>query len=471
MARPNRIRCFGVVAVLAAAALLSATPAFASDNTTSEPVDFSEAVRRAFLHNAAVSVAGFDLEAAKRDVEIARSFNLPGLSFEEKFVRSSAPAEVFGLKMNRQRLTAGDFADPVARFNDPAPLSDFTTSLSLRQPLFAPKAFLGYRMAQREAGARGMDAARTREETVRRVVLAWLGVQTAREYASVADASLAAAREHHALAGKIEKAGVGLASDVLRARVAMAEAESVSVTSMNRLALARQALALSMGERGGTSIDAQGVMPPMPPAGSVETRIAAARDARADLSAIAERVKNASANIDLQRAESLPTVGFQAGYQLDGGSPFNPDNRSWNVGVGLNWNLFDGLRKESSTARARLESRKAQEQLRGAGDQAAYEVSAAFLSVSDAESRVAIAREAVTAAEEGVRLIRSRYENQLGKMIDLLDAQSALDGARAGQVRAGNDLRQAQADLEYATGTLLPWATQGIRPEGQGERK
>jgi outer membrane protein TolC len=98
-------------------------------------------------------------------------------------------------------------------------------------------------------------------------------------------------------------------------------------------------------------------------------------------------------------------------------------------------------------------------------------VSQAWLAVSDAESRTAIAREAVAAAEEGVRLIRTRYENQLGKMIDLLDAQSALDAARAGQVRAANDLRQAQADLEFASGTLLPWATQGIRQGRQGETK
>ena len=95
-------------------------------------------------------------------------------------------------------------------------------------------------------------------------------------------------------------------------------------------------------------------------------------------------------------------------------------------------------------------------------------MSQAYLSVIDAESRVAIAREAVAAAEEGGRLIRARYENQLSKMIDVLDAQSALDGARAGQVRAVNDTRQARADLEFATGTLLPWATQGSARNRQG---
>ena len=468
MAGPTRTALF-LAAVLAGAALFPFALTSVSNAASTESVDFTEAVGRALKHDVSVSVAGFDLEAAKRDVEIARGFNLPSVTFEEKFVRSSAPAEVFGLKMNRQKLSMDDFANPVVRFNNPAPVSDFITSLAVEQPLFAPQAILGYRMAKREAGAREKDITRTREETAHRVLSAYLGVLTAKEFVGVTDNALAAAREHHDLAGKIERSGLGLAADVLRARVAMAEAEAASVTARNRLVLARQGLALAMGEKGGVSIDAAGPLPTMPPVGSLDERIARVRSNRTDLAAFSERVGNAAANVDLQRSGLLPTVGFRAGYELDGGSPFNPDNRSWNVGVGLKWNLFDGLRKEASVARARLESGKAREQYRGAGDLAAFQVSQAYLSVSDAEARVAIAREAIAAAEEGVRLIRGRYENQLGRMIDVLDAQSALDGTRAGKVRAANDLGQAQADLEFATGTLLPWAMQGITQNRQGE--
>jgi len=438
---------------------------------TVETVGFPDAVARALQRNAAVTAAGFDLEVAKRDVEIALASNLPGLAFEERFARSSAPAEVFGLKMNRQTLTADDFADPVARFNNPAPLSDFITSLSVEQPIFAPGAILGYRMAKREAAARASDTGRTKEEAVYRVVSAYLGVLTAKEIVGVAGKALEAARRHYELAGKIERAGLGLASDALRARVSVAEAEAASVTAMNRLELARKALSLSMGGSGGASIDALGDLPPMPPAGTLEERIAQARRARTDLDAIALRAKNAESAVALEKTGYLPTVGLRAGYRIDGETPLSPDNRSWNVGVGFRWNLFEGMRNVASVARARGESGKARERLRGAADRASYQVSQAYLSVIDAESRVAIAREAVAAAEEGTRLIRARYENQLAKMIDVLDAQSALDGARARRVGAENDARQARADLEFATGTLLPWATQGMSQNRQGGTK
>ena len=73
----------------------------------------------------------------------------------------------------------------------------------------------------------------------------------------------------------------------------------------------------------------------------------------------------------------------------------------------------------------------------------------------------AFARSAAAAAEEGTRLIKARYENQLGRMVDLLDAQSALNAARADLVKAENDLRQSRAELLFASGTLLTWALPG----------
>jgi outer membrane protein len=88
-------------------------------------------------------------------------------------------------------------------------------------------------------------------------------------------------------------------------------------------------------------------------------------------------------------------------------------------------------------------------------------VSGAWLAVDDAERRVAIARAATSSAEEALRLVRTRYENQLGRAIDVLDVQAALNGARADLVRAENDLLRAHADLELAAGTLLSWAESG----------
>lgn len=140
---------------------------------------------------------------------------------------------------------------------------------------------------------------------------------------------------------------------------------------------------------------------------------------------------------------------------------FSPDNRGWKVGVGLKWNLFDGLRREAAVARSSAESRKAKAYFRGARDYAAFQVTRAYLAAKEAGLRVEIARSAAAAAEEGTRLIQARYENQLARIADLLDAQSALDAARADLVKAENDLRQSRAEVLFSAGALLSWALPG----------
>jgi outer membrane protein TolC len=57
-------------------------------------------------------------------------------------------------------------------------------------------------------------------------------------------------------------------------------------------------------------------------------------------------------------------------------------------------------------------------------------------------------------------------------MIDLLDAQTAQNGARADLVRAENDLQQSRAQLEYTSGTLLSWALpESEGTQGKGRRR
>jgi outer membrane protein TolC len=453
MARPAR---FPSLSALPGAALFLLTLCFSllSAASAMEAVDFRQAVARTLSNNVFVSAAGEDAVAARRDADAARGHLLPSVRFEEKFIRTSVPAEVFGFKMNQEKLLATDFAD-VRNFNSPPPRNDFIAVLSLEQPLFAPKAYIGYGMAKAEADAKGQDFYRRKEEAVYRVLAAVLDVITARQFVEVAGKGLSDAREHLRIAESLEAAGMGLASDGLRAKVAVASAEGAKVTAENRLEIARRGLSLAMGEPGAPPVDVTGPPPEFPdpstpePGGTGET-------GRADLRASSLRLANAVRNVRLRQSGYLPDVGLAAAYQVDAeDSPFSPDNRSWKVGVGLTWNLFDGMRREAEVGKAVAGRRRAQAHHRGMRDQAAFEAAQAELGVKEATLRGEIARAALASAEEGVRLLTSRYENRLGRMVDLLDAQTALDGARAAHIRAENDVRLARAQRLYASGGLL----------------
>lgn len=465
MARPEQspypTSLHHVAVLLLAWSVIGPSNAFGGD-----AVDFPGAVAKALRNNAGMSAAGYEWTSAKKDAMVARGHYLPQLSFEERFLRTEVPAEVFALKLNQKGLRNSDFLD-ADNFNKAPPISDYVTTFTLEQPIFAPRAYLGYEMASREAQATGLDVSRKKEETVYRVLQAYLQVLTAKEYINVAEQGYSDAREHHRIAEVMERAGMGLASDVLRAKVFLASAESARVTAQSRLALAQTGLGLAMGEAGGKRVDARAPPPSLPEPGALEERIAAVRDSRADLRAFSMRLANAETNVTLQKSDYLPAVGVMGAYRIDGQDGiFSPDNHTWKIGVGLSWNLFDGLRREAAVAKASAERGKAQEYYRGARDYAAFQVTRAYLSVEEASRRVEIARASVAAAEEGTRLVRSRYENQLARMIDLLDAQTALNSVRADLVRAENDLQQSRAKLEYSSGGLLSWAL----PESGGTK-
>src|SRR5512139_2090260 len=422
-----------------------------------ESVDFQQAVARALKANPSIAAAGFDYAAAQQQADAVRGRYLPELSFGLQFLRTDIPAEAFALTINQGKLQQSDFQD-VNNFNNPPPRNDYITTFTLNQPIFVPQVYLGHKMARAEAEAKGLDLSRTKEDTVYKVLAAYLEVLTAKEYFSIAERGLSDAREHQRLAETAESAGTGLSSDVLRAKVSVASAEGGKVTAESRLELARRGLALAIDEGNALPVDAAGPPPEFPDEGSLED-LQAAVAKRADLRAVSMRVANAGTGEDLRKSEYLPTLGLLGAYQLDAESnPFSVDNRSWKVGVGLTWNVFDGLRRESGVSRAASERRKAEEYYRGEKDQAAYQVAQAYLGIREAERRGEIARAAVEAAEEGVRLIRNRYESHIGRMIDVLDAQAALDRARAEAVKAENDVRQSRARLMYASGTLLAWA-------------
>lgn len=439
-------------------------------------VDFPEAVRRALERNAAVGVANQRAVAAGEEARRARGAYLPSLFLEERFVRSDLPAEAFSLKLNQSKFTASDFAIP--SLNDPSPRNDFITSVTLAQPILAPKAFLGHRIAGREAQARELEAERTREEAVYQVLSAYLAVLTAKEFLEVADRTVAEAGENLRVASALERSGMGLSSDVLRAKVFLARAEAERGTAESRLRLARTSLGLAMGEGDGRPVDASSPLPDLPDEGSLEERVAKARRNRADLKAFSIRVGNAESNVSRERSGYLPEVGFAGTYQSDSEeNPFDPDNRSWRIEVGLRWNLFDGLRREAAASEAVADRELAKEGYRGASDRAVFEVTRAWLGVEDASRRLSIAQASVAAAEEGARLVQARYANQLARLVDLLDARTALNAARADRVGARNDLTRSRAELLLACGELLGWARpeaaepEAGEPETKGERR
>ncbi len=388
--------------------------------------------------------------AQKEDVGIARSFLLPKLFFEERFMRTNNPTYAFMAKLNQARFEESDFA--VSSLNHPSAINDFQSGLFFEQPLFAPKAYIAVDMAATEAEAKGEEFVRKREEVAFRVLKYYLGVQTAKEFMNVSQKAVDDAKAHLGIAESRFNAGLGLYSDKLRAEVAVLSAEEKLVSAMKNLEVAKRALGLTLGLT--ESIDAAAERPSFEVKGREYYDNAAL--SRKDLKSLEVRHRNAKNSLKLANAGYLPVLGLGGSYQANSHrNPFGDEGDSWQLSAFLRWEIFDGTKREHERRKAQQGIAEIAEQIDGLKKQISFMVYDAYLGVDEAKKGLELAVASVKAAEEGRRLVLSRYENSLSTMVDLLDVQINLDAARAGVAEKEGAYLTSIANLGFQSGTLL----------------
>ncbi|MHB9097728.1 MAG: TolC family protein, partial [Syntrophales bacterium] len=171
----------------------------------------SEAVKAALENNHELNAQRKSHAAKQADVGIARSFLLPKISLEERYLRTVNPTYAFMTKLNQERIAQTDFAPD--SLNRPEAVSDFQTAVSFEQPLFVRKADIGLEMSKKEVEASEEALQRKKEEIAFKVVQYYLMAGTAAGYVTVAEKAMEDAREHQRLAEARYRAGLGLYSD------------------------------------------------------------------------------------------------------------------------------------------------------------------------------------------------------------------------------------------------------------------
>ena len=390
------------------------------------------------------------LLAAQEEVTIARSFLLPRIGFEERFMRTNNPTYAFMAKLNQERFAMTDFAIP--SLNNPNPVSDFQTSITFEQAVFAPRAYISTSMARKEFEAKGDDVERRREEVAFSVFKTYLDSQTACAYAVVAEKNIEDTREHLRIAESRNKVGLGLYSDMLRAQVALRTAEERKVSAEKNIKVAERALGLMLGLAESIAVQDRRPSLVLKDLEYYEKRA----QTRKDLKAMETRRNNAENGLKMADASYLPIVGLGGAYQLNSHkAAFGEEGRSWQVTAFLRWELFDGMRRESERMKAKHKLAEAGEYLDGMKKQISFAVFEAYLSVEEAQKGLELAKTNLASAEESRRLVLTRYENNLSSAVDMLDVQTSLDAVRADVVAKEAAYLTAIARLSYQSGTIM----------------
>ncbi len=425
----------------------------ASYSYAAESLTLEQAVDTALRNNPGLKAADAQVEAADAGVLRSASGFLPKVSVSEIWSKTDNPLMALGTKLNQEILTPSDFNPAV--INNPEPISNYNTRLSVVQPLFnGGKEYIGRTQAKLAKDASVQDRERARQETAYNVIKAYYGLLLAKEYNKVAFQSLETSEANLKLATARYKAGAVLQSDLLRAKVQYAEVKEMLTRSENGIKLAAAALNFAMGMPQGAEYEIAGSLAALELKADVNAEIGEAEEKRPDLIAMNLNRKNSEKSVTQARTDYLPSLNLMGQVDWNSDRVAGDDAKSWAVMAVLQWNLFDGLVTRSKVKEALATSSRLkflEEQTRSAIQ---LQVRQAYYNFTASLDRIAATASSVQEAEEGLRIVQKRYETGMTTFVDVLGAESALIHARTNALQALYDNNIFQAELKMAKGTL-----------------
>lgn len=280
----------------------------------------------------------------------------------------------------------------------------------------------------------------------------------------VAEQAVTNYEQHLDRAKEFFQAGVRTRIDVVNAEVELSSSKLRLLKSKYNLKSARVELERILGLVPNTGnydlapilkdleqVDKQ--MPALP--GPLEELLLKASEQRQDIRQQKAFIKTAEAIISQADSGYWPSIGATAG--LDG---YDTDlvvfQDQWNIGVGLNWELFSGFRTQGEIAEAKGFHRENLYRLRELELLVTQEVTDGLIRADEGRESVLLNMETVRLAEENLELASERYKAGLNDMIEYNDAQLRHTTAQGDLISSYFSYLTSLARIDYSIGTPAP---------------
>lgn len=307
----------------------------------------------------------------------------------------------------------------------------------------------------------GVDIAKvrreaTRRETALRVLESYYRLVQARKLVEVAQASVDQLQAQLQRSHSFHTNGVVSQDDVLRAQLAVANAQQRLIQARSRVSFEEARLGVVAGSP-------ELVVEPQPLAAEPESDAElatmdqadrAAQAGRIELAEIDKRIEQSSSAVAVAKLRLVPQVNAEAAYIHNEGSQFQQTNSGY-VGARASWEVWDWGTNYSGIGEARARAAQAHLARTRIADQIRLEVHRAFLDLTSATEAMTVARASVASAEENFRLVKVRYENSAATSFDVVDAEGLLTQARGQYQTALYDRVIARAALRRAAGASV----------------
>jgi outer membrane protein len=417
-----------------------------------EPLTLSSAVDRALKTNPLIRMTLSGREIADAQLREMRAGWFPLLQFSETFTRGNNPVFVFGSLLEQGRFGAENFQ--ISSLNNPEPLSNFRTAITLRQAVFdqlqtytrANQARLGQQQADLQ---KVMVEQQVRFEVIRSyygVLVALAKKDVAEEAVKMAESDVKRTRDRF-------EHGLVVQSDLLAGEVQLGEFRQQQIDSEGDLAIAYGALNTAMGVPVDTGQKVAGELGDKGfEAVQKEDLIRMALLQRPDYVRTGYTVLANKEGVLGAKREYLPRLDFMATYGASG-KDLTSGSSDYTMSANLTFNIFDPARGARINKARAAESMATAEQEHLA-NQIRLEVVRTYQQYVSARERRTVAGQMIDQAAETHRIIQNRYREGLTTITEVLRAETALVRARLNLIAARYDHYVSYAHVLLSVGIL-----------------
>jgi len=402
-------------------------------------LSLKEAVQLALKQNPQRIIAKLLVLESDRNSQIARSALLP---------QAGIAADGSVRQYNLQSIEY--FPEPKAA----GPFSYIEAGPSFSQTLLNLPLIRSYQIGQEGKKEARADERTTREIVVTAVVDQYLLVLRALATRNAAHSRVILAQRLYDQAADLQKTGVGLNIDTVRANVELQNESQNLIDAETQTHTTKYVLAELLDLPHEQDLDVTDELSFFDlPKLEREALVDQALSSRPEILSISSQSRIAKLSTDSAREQRLPQLGF-SGFWFYQGAHFNNGIPAYAYIFTLDFPLFTGGRIHAQVANAKLEEQRVAEDRRALEDRIVREVKSAFDELAAARKAVDVANLGFNLAEEEVAQAERRFRAGVTTNIEVITAQDNLARASDNQIGALYQFNLSRAALARATGDI-----------------
>lgn len=424
--------------------LLPLLPAASLMAQQSQPIRLQEAIDSALLANRELLLSRADEKIAKAQWQETEAVYLPQVDLSFSALSSNNPLNVFGFKLQQQRVEQADFNPSL--LNSPGSVGDFVTKIQLQQPIINVDKWYMRKAAATQRELYSFRSQRTAEYLSYEVTKAFLQLQLSYDAEAVLKEALQTARSVQQFTQDRVDQGLLQKSDILNVQVWITTIESNLAEAGSNIRNASDYLSWLMGRSAGNvylPVD-QPLHEPVLTNNQVPAN-------RADFAAMRKALEASDLMIKSNKFSMLPRLNGFASYQLNDNRLLGFGSNAYLAGIQMSWDIFKGNGARRKLATQTEERNKLALQLQNHQEQSQLELNKTARQLADAEFRIQQQISAVAQATEALRILQDRYEQGLVNSTDILLAQSQLSQQKLGLAQARFNRHATAAYYQFLT--------------------